>query len=370
MAFKVSSANNGGMTIEEFVHIYGQEPTTGFASTTPTGYPFNGIVSPVVNGVYPGTIASNISAGVIKPPFTKRWFVDGITMYASEPLNFLLQAGQGLNVWAGTLDRTVALNRGVWVYPGDALGMTIKGRLYPGRGGVTASVGARFTPVGIDREYNAPYQMLILADSNTEGTSLQNGLSQWDVYTWQLKKWLTSQSKNIWLIDKSQASRTTTDYETWRCKGGFELPNQPSIIIYNLGTNDTVLATVQANMANAAAWKQYRYPKSIMIFCGVFPRQNPSNEANNITFRSAANTMVQNLNQSGDNSFYFCDFGSIFNAVTGLDVDGINCYTNDGRDGQSSGTYLHLNAHGQSLAGTALINFIQTNNIHLKIKRV
>jgi lysophospholipase L1-like esterase len=356
--------------IIDFVSTEGMQPTTGFGSFYPTNYLFDGVQTPSTNGATAGTIASNISVGSVRPPLTKRYFINGLSLWASEPVIMRAQVGGASNVYQGVVGSNgIVMPTNFFLNPQEPLGVNIKGRVNAGTGGVVATATARITTLSVDVDYNADYTMLCIADSNTEGTSCENATSAWDIYTWLLKKNLQDNHNiNIRIVDKSLANTTTNDYENNRLKGFLSLPFNPSIILYNLGTNnpgnvaDNLYST---HLQNLVDWKKTRYPNSILILISPCPNGESTSKQNTLaTLRNTMQNIVNSSNvgvaNTSNNYIYYCEFGNLFDPNTQAST----YFTSSSIDNNGK---IHMNKAAQILAANRLYETIINNNIINKI---
>jgi hypothetical protein len=355
------------LSLTELMQIEGIPIDTGLAGSAPSGYAFSSAVSPGVNGFDPGTVSSNVAVFTHKPALTKRTVVDRIAAWTSEALNVRIEAGGTNNVWLGVFSGNKSFDGVHLVSPQKTFGMTVKGRL-TGTGNCVASICARGISVSADVEYDARYTMMLLADSNTELTSCEGATIAWDAWSWRVKRALAlNDNLRIRIVDKSHAGYTTTDYDNFRKDTLLELPYQPSMIWYFLGTNnpgrvaDTQYA---ADLTTNISYKNHRYPNSTMVVVG--PPPNGESTAKQ-TLLAAQRTSAQSIIAAANSGvptystqyIEYVNFGDLWDMNTGLDSTSTQCYTSSSVDANGK---LHGNLYGQSLFGNRAYSIFHANS--------
>lgn len=346
----------------------------GATGILPAAYNFDGSQTPAANG-YTLTTAG-ASAVFTQAPVTKKYALQAPVVYTSEPILVDVRAGAATNVWRNIVTGNVQISAKFFVAPGDGFSIIAKGKVGSAASKVLVSGGAAGSSVSADIEYDAPYTFYIMgADSNTEGTSLATSgtYTAGNVFTWMLKKKFAEAGKRVRLVDKSKHGYTTQHFEEFRAKGKLALPYQPSVIFWMLGTNNPGRVAdnlFQVHVQNTIDYVRWRYPESIVIMCSCVPNgESPAKQTLLANFNTQLQSKITAANTGktkDDLSYiYYCEMSNLWNKDTGLDVNGVLCYTLASEDSNGK---VHGNIYAHPLMAARIWNVIQDNNIHKKMK--
>ena len=334
----------------------------------PTNYKFDGVQTPELNGATAPVSFSSVPSGVgvqggIGVPMGAAFYITSVSGWVSAPT--FIQVALGNNGGVRTVvsgNFTVPVQKFIAGLT-DQVNVAVLGRV-TGTDKVLLTYQVDGYQVSNDFDTDADASILILGDSNTQGTSLQGGTHRDDIWHWQLKRFLNlstgltyrNGANRTRIIEKALKGQSTIYIDRLRASGRLNV--NPSLIVNQMGGNDGAnLTTYTNNINRLIAWKKAYYPLVPMIICGVGPRSSGTqNETDAVALRGAAQTAVAN---NADPTITYCNLGAAF---TNTDD---TFYTSDGSDGTVAGNRSHWNLAGQIKIGEAIRDHIIANNIRL-----
>lgn len=325
------------------------------------------------NGGSPGSEAASVGVGGYGVPLSKSWYINNINMYVSHDVYMQILVGY-LNVGARSVVAKGSYNHAIKrvSFSTDGLSVSLQGAVDPTVTRVVTTGQVDGWAFSSDTNYNAKLKALFIGDSNTEGGSVQNATSKNDLYSQKFINWLNDEGVSIRRVDKSIGGKSSIDYNDFLRDGKLDVDN-PSLIIYNLGTNDFNGAATDvqkrdgylANLANIIQWKKRFYPNTILVVCAPFVASSGSTREVwlNTFLRPAIQSAITTENNP---NILFCNFANVLNAPYNF-VNNTDTFFST-NDSSSSGQRLHHNAAGHELDYQVLRDFAIENNLVNKLK--
>lgn len=234
---------------------------------------------------------------------------------------------------------TEIVDVGLWLPEGQTIGLVAAQNF-------TAAISFGITGFRItnDLNYGANKVILHIGDSisNTIGATYLEGF-----HHGIFRDYLKDQGVNCRLVIKGNGGYTSSNIDYLRASDQLNIP-QADLIIYEIGTNDNVIPTFQANFDKVIPWKRRNYPNATMIILGsVQYAAVPAQETNLVAFRAYEQAAVAAA--APEDKVYFLSYAGLLTPTT---AD----YLAD---------LIHPNATGQAKMGQALIDFYVNNNLSI-----
>jgi lysophospholipase L1-like esterase len=233
----------------------------------------------------------------------------------------------------------------IWI-PGFSSGSSTRAQIQvefkEAIGSLTAKIAVGYDAVRLCNDLNlsAFHRILMISDSIGIG-SLGGDYVDSDMYPWKVRNYFRGNGKDVRLIHKGYGGMTSTDVEVNRKYNAYDV-DDPSLIMYAIGTNDTSggfdstkQSTYDANVRAFIAWKQLRYPRATLIMFGPSPAEDATREANMVLARGIVSAAVT---AAADQKVLYVDLGAAFTAT---DTTKYNAT-------EGAGTRVHLNTAGHS----------------------
>lgn len=346
----------------------------GVGRTLPSAYPFNGIATPETDGANLNAVTPTSPQPLpgFVPTITKCIAIQDYTAECSSDIYLQKIFGGADSGFRGVVgpNNPLHIQGPIFVKPGKIISGNILGLTKP-----TTPIGNRvlFTEsmraftMSADLNWSANKSILLLGDSNFEGsamglTRVSDGAqtTRFDVVTWLLRNWYRVNGNDVRLIDFSVAGWASPEFENLRLNGDLEMPEQPSLIIYAVGTNDRYANIHLSNLTKFLTWAQSQYPSSKILVLGPIPKQGSTtidgvitnNEALLNTIRTNSENLVNQINKPDQIAFINCGLA--------WDVNDNSKYSNF--DGTADGSHIHPNSTGMIDWFNFIINEI--SNVH------
>lgn len=331
----------------------------------PSAFTF-GVNTISADGTSAGTSLVAVSAG--GPglvPLGKHWFLDSVSGYVSSPV--FMQVDSGI-----TQSGHKTPVSGAFLYPlnkvafsQDQVFTSLQGPVDPTVLKVVTAGQWTGSSFSSDTNYSAKHKVVCIGDSNFEGTSMQNGTSKNDLCTQMLINWLNTQGVSCRRVEKSIGGKTTTSYNAFLNSGKLDI-NEPSLIIYNLGTNDYAGAdvanrdTAMVNMDNLIVWKRLRYPNAILVICSPFVASSGSARETWLAnfLRPAISAKVA---ATADPKILHCNFANVLNAPYNFTNNNDTYFSTN--DSSTSGNRYHHNKAGHVKDFEVMRDFAIANDL-------
>lgn len=313
--------------------------------------------------------AAAVGFGGWTVPLGKLWYLESVSGYVSDPI--VLQVDSG----AGNSGKRVIVNGNFFnpvnklAFSGDQIFASSQGPLSPTTLKIVSIGQWEGNDFSSDVNYEAKNTVLFLGDSNTEGTSVQNGKTQEDLYSQQLINWLNTQGFSCRRVDKSKAGKSSTDFNNYLNAGKLNV-SAPALIIDMLGTNDLTGTGAEAssrdtsiaNLENRIAWRKARYPNAIHVVCSPFIASSGSAKelwlANFL--RPAIQAKVAALSP-GDPKLFYCDMANVTQAPYNFTNNNDAFFSTN--DSSTPGNRIHHNKAGHEKDFQRIRDFFTTNNL-------
>lgn len=327
----------------------------------PTNYLFNGLQNPEVDGGNVGTDASNIvlASQNVANLVGKMHVLFNINLWASKDVYVHFNTGMVNGGFRSVVGRTGYNDEKLrLVYPNDNIGATLRGcpDLLPAApNNKVVVVGSwECIKISLDTNYNAKKSILILGDSNTEGSFYTLPATKEDLWHWKLRNQFLLWGNDVRLIDKSWAGKSSVTFESYRINGKLDLSTPPDLVLYDLGTNDFAsVSNYQSNLSKFLTWAKGNtinkgvWPNTKIIVTGPIPKRTQETEMDAI--RLAGQTVVNSFNNV---NIVFINLKDSFDINNDIYYSSPGSPNNDG---------THLSPTGQTAKANYIISQINNN---------
>lgn len=327
------------------------------AATLPSNYSLNtgatDANTPAVNGILPST--SNYSNFFIAN-LSKNIYV--LSASASCSSNQVVNIGLGSKIYSRevgpsapldiTFNSTIRPKENYIFSPQGSITPTYSGTAVNNRFVCRSSVIAYHMSADVD--YDAPFSMYVLDDSNGEGTAILNPtsaivsstLSSENLSSWKIRNWYRANGSRTRIIEKSLAGSGSVAFESRRLKGELRLLEPPTIVFYRFATNDSDATILGTNITNFITWAlaewpadpKTKYPGVRIVIVGQRPRQGDQTQPN--ANRAAAAAAVANFSNN--------PYVRYVNAGISFDVNDVTQFSGT----EANGSMVHLSVIGQT----------------------
>lgn len=224
---------------------------------------------------------------------------------------------------------------------GEGLFFVLRSAIPSGAGTNTFEFRAGVTAYSItnDLAFEAPKTMLVIGDSISNTTGPSNGKEFWHA---RVSLNLKSNRNHYRRIVKGDGGWRTSHALDYLQRGGFDIAD-PELIMIMLGTNESILADYQANIAEIVSYLRQMFPDAKICLVGPPPRQDSVELTVLVPLRAWTQTYVDG---SGDANLHFTSLGNSFDRT----VDS-NYVASDG----AGGTRVHPTGTAHGLMATALL---------------
>lgn len=325
-------------------------PTLGVRWLYPSNYVFDGTKVPNIDGGEPGTSVVPIAVGGYAVPLANAWYFQKLECYISDACHVNMQLGIPNSNYQGVLDKGQhRFFYNTLMYSQEGVSLSVRGLPAPigGNGKILWQGQVQALAISSDLNFRAKNTMMIIGDSNHQGTNVTGATSRDHLFTHIFKNHLNTLGADIRIIEKSVAGKSSVDFLLYKNAGKLDLNRQPSLIIYGLGGNDTDVNAYTENLSDFIAYKQRMYPDSYLLVLGpVLHSTGSAKELISIAIRVAAASVVSGV---ADQKVRFIDMGAVPGFAANTDT---NFTTNDGT---TNITRVHHNKAGHALDAEYLI---------------
>lgn len=340
----------------------------------PSGFTF-GTNTVATDGGSPGTSLAAVAAGgpgLI--PLGKHWYIRNAAGYTSHPVFFQIDSGTANGGFKSPVNGQLFYQIDNVAYSGEQLFASVQGSIDPTVTKIVTAGQWCGNSFSSDTNYGAKHKVLFIGDSNTEGTSVQNGKSKDDLYSQKFVNWLNDSGVSARRLEKSIGGKSSVHYNDYLNSGKLDVID-PSVIIYNLGTNDLTAPGAEtasrdaflANLDNIIAWKKSRYPNTILIVCSPFVASYGSAKEIWLStyLRPGIATKISTVN---DSKILYCDFSTVLNSPYNF-VNSTDTYFTT-TDSSSAGLRIHHNKAGHDKDFQVLRDFAISNGLISAIESI
>lgn len=232
------------------------------------------------------------------PGATAAWWVDAVTVTATESCTIAVQVGGSYNPaigwympYAVTAGQRLDIPVSAFLSENTSLTVQILGSGGTASFYIAVAVQGKIVSADFLRE-EADRVLLEIGDSIGSGSGITATEQN---YNYKLRDSLEAATGRPWrVIRKSMGGMTAVQMESLRLGGKLDVV-QPDVVVYNMGMNDTN-PTSWATAANSSlAWLRKKYPRAYFIVCGP-TRRVDSQETNLVTIRTHAAAAVTAAN--------------------------------------------------------------------------
>lgn len=323
------------------------------------------------DGASPGTSLAAVLVGGKTCPLGVIWYVRGVSGYISSPCFFQIDNGLANSGYKAPQTGSFFIPVENLVYPSEPVFASIQGPIDPTVTKVVTAGQWGIDAFSSDTNYLAKHKVLFVADSNTQGTSMQNGKTKEDLYSQKFVNWLLENGVSARRIEKSIGGKSSTDYNNFLNQGKLDI-NGVSLIVYGLGMNDLTgvgaesssVTTYLANLDNFILWKKKKYPNAILIVCSPFITSNGSAKelwlANYL--RPAIATKITT---TADPNILYLNFAGVISAPYNFANSGDTYFSDN--DSSTPNNRVHHNKAGHEIDFALMRDFAIANDIITKL---
>jgi len=325
-------------------------PTLGIRWLYPSNYVFDGTKVPNVDGGNPGTSSVPIAIGGYAVPLANAWYFQKLECYISDACHVNMQLGIANSNYQGVLDKGQhRFFYNTLMYSQEGVSLSVRGlpTAIGGNGKILWQGQVQALAISSDLNFSAKNTMMIIGDSNHQGTNVNGATSRDHLFTHIFKNHLNTLGADIRIIEKSIAGKSSSDFLTYKNAGKLDLNKEPSLILYGVGANDTDSTTYSDNLNDFIAYKNRMYPNSYLLVLGpVLHSTGSAKETICASIRTAAASIVSSASNP---KIKYINMG----AVPGFSANTDTNFTTD--DGTTNTTRVHHNKAGHALDGAYLI---------------
>lgn len=320
----------------------------------PSTYNFDGTMTPAINGATPGssgTFSGSVAgSGVAILTGTvgkgQIGWLSGFHLWCSSPVFFRMDFGLTKCGFQGPVGPT-GLGQPVdkMLFPRDSLFTQLQGAVDNSSSNKVVATATQFLYLAsADMDYDAPYIMEVLGDSNTVGPFAGEASQLWH---WIVRKWYRDRGVRIRIVERAYGGKSTVHFEEYRGSRKLVNPYTANIVFYALGTNDqsTSSTILKDNLRKMINTKLEENPKCRFVIMGPMPKRGQETEMNAV--RTAYSQVAAEYATANNHFVKFINCGGLFDPAP-------NTYyelpANDG---------THFNAAGHALWGNAIIAGLQ-----------
>lgn len=241
--------------------------TTPHTVTFPTNYAFNGSMTAAANGEVIPASGSIVFSRL--NPITKITVIKNINIFTSAATRISVNnlfVRNNTKYYHADGSNSLNITDPFFIYPKESCTIKIDGleTSTPADGKIYGYGSVESYRISADTNYSAQHTIMLIGDSNMEGSSVTvgvpgTGVTAENIWTWILRKWYIDKGNDVRLLDCSVSGQTTAFFDELRQSGRIQTIEDPSVIVYNLGTNDGSASTAATNLDNYIKWALSKY---------------------------------------------------------------------------------------------------------------